>query len=304
MRRNRGDASIRRGIRRALALPAVAALAGAAVAAVETGGELRTISGTLPSVITADRGPYLVTSDIVVPLGRTVRIDSGVVLLFTEFTELHVYGTLLAHGAAADPIVFTSANDTVCPYGPCREPAPYDWNGITVYESGGGSRISHAGVSYSLYGINALTEQIVLEEVTFRRIGTSGLTVLAREVEADSVVNWRGPPVRRLRAAYRLAGKKGNARSAPRRIALRIGGAAVVAAGVAAALWHGRRWHDAAGELDALGDTGNPANLKNPRIEEEWNDAHRLRNTHAAWTVAAAVTAGVGGLIFVLSFGP
>ena len=60
--------------------------------------DIETLGGNLPKVITAGKQPYFVTSDIYVPSGKTVTLEPGVVLLFKNFTGMHVEGRLVAEG--------------------------------------------------------------------------------------------------------------------------------------------------------------------------------------------------------------
>ena len=59
------------------------------------GADFRTLLGDLPKTVLAETGPYLVTSDIYVPAGKTVVVEPGAVFLFKNFTGLHVQGTLI-----------------------------------------------------------------------------------------------------------------------------------------------------------------------------------------------------------------
>jgi hypothetical protein len=52
----------------------------------------RTLVGDLPRSLSAEKGPYLVTSDVYVPAGKTVAVAAGTVFLFKNFTGLHVQG--------------------------------------------------------------------------------------------------------------------------------------------------------------------------------------------------------------------
>ena len=137
------------------------------------------LSGTLPSFIKAENSPYVVETDIFVSPGTKVTIDSGVVLLFNNFTGLHIQGTLYALGTKDQPIVFTSKNDTYYnPYATISA-APYDWNGIDIYENAIGSYFKNCSIQFTVYGIRSQTEHFKILNSRFLQNGKSD--VLIRE---------------------------------------------------------------------------------------------------------------------------
>jgi hypothetical protein len=140
-----------------------------------------TLAGKLPKTIEAAKGPYVVTTDILVPQGKTVIIEPGTVLLFRNFTGLKVQGTLLARGTTEKPIVFTSINDKQFNPTSQLDAAPYDWNGIYIYEDGVGSYFSYCAIYYSVYGINAMTKYIRIGPSIFSSNGRSNLTLEGAE---------------------------------------------------------------------------------------------------------------------------
>ncbi|MCX7682701.1 MAG: CotH kinase family protein [Anaerolineae bacterium] len=97
-----------------------------------SGGTL-TRSLTLP----ASRIPYVISNDIVVPAGVTLRIEPGTTLQFEADRAVRVEGgRLLAEGTAARPIIFT------------RRGSGY-WGGILFLNSQEDNRIVHAIVEYT-----------------------------------------------------------------------------------------------------------------------------------------------------------
>ena len=134
-----------------------------------------TVVGSLPSVVKS--GLYLVTGDIFVPPGSTVTIEAGTVFMFKEFTGLHVQGVLYAQGEPARSIVFTSASDSVFSGNPSKYAAPYDWNGIDVYDGAPGTTFSYSAVRYSVYGIRSQTEFLKIDHVSFTKNGKSALSI-------------------------------------------------------------------------------------------------------------------------------
>jgi hypothetical protein len=136
-----------------------------------------TLAGPLPSHIDKRSRPYWVSADIVVPQGKTVTIEAGTILLFSNFTGLKIQGTLLARGNADNPIVFTSVNDTLYNRTSTITPAPYDWNGIDIFETGIGTTLVHCKIFYSVYGINSLTRYVRISPALFRNNGRADLTI-------------------------------------------------------------------------------------------------------------------------------
>ncbi len=79
--------------------------------------------GQLTGKLSASGSPYLITSTIEVPTGKTLTIEPGVELLFNDSCNLHVYGSIQAQGTKTEPIRF-SARDT-----------NYGWKGIHLFEN-------------------------------------------------------------------------------------------------------------------------------------------------------------------------
>lgn len=135
------------------------------------------LSGILPSELKPMDKPYIVSADIIVPPGSSVTIDSGVVLLFENFTGLHVQGTLFIKGKKDAQVVFTSRNDRT--YNPSSqvEAAPFDWNGIDVYENAVGTSFEMCKIMYSVYGIRSQTEHIRIDQSVFKFNGKADFTI-------------------------------------------------------------------------------------------------------------------------------
>ncbi len=136
-----------------------------------------TISGNLPSVLPALSRPYLVTADVYVPAGSKVTIAPGAVILFKNFTGLHVEGTLIVEGSLQKPIVFSSEFDKYYSSGAQMIANPYDWNGIYIHENGVATSFANCTIRYSVFGINSLTRYIRLDGVTFAQNGRADCTI-------------------------------------------------------------------------------------------------------------------------------
>lgn len=262
------------------------------------------LSGNLPPELVAQSQPYLVTTDIYVPSGKTVRIEPGAVLLFRNFTGLHVEGRLIAAGERGRPVVFTSENDRS--YNPSAPllPNAYDWNGIFIHEGGLGTELTSCAVGYSVYGINALTRFVRLQDVAFHDNGRADLTIEGKLMEvrpgvpfsyAASLDDARkaGVPVQVLTDPL---GKRRNG--------LRYGGLGVFFVGCAFAAWCGNAWSADLNRLAALKDLdveGENSNLvKNRRAD--FDAAVASRNRAEALTFVGGGIALLGTVGFTWSF--
>lgn len=136
-----------------------------------------TVSGALPPIVKKGEKPYLVTSTVEVKEGEEVIIEKGVVFLFKNFTGLNVMGTVIVKGTKKDPVVFTSENDTLYNTSATLEPAPFDWDGITVNPGMEKNIFDHCSIKYSLFGIKSLTQNIALTKCSFEQNGSADFTI-------------------------------------------------------------------------------------------------------------------------------
>ena len=143
--------------------------------------DFETLGGNLPKLVENRGKPYWVVSDVYVPSGKTVRIEPGVVMLFKNFTELHVEGRLIAEGAPERPIIFSSEFDKTFNPSSALHANPYDWNGISIQENGLGSSFSQVKLMYSVFGINSLTKYIKLDKIYFSNNGRSDLIIEGKD---------------------------------------------------------------------------------------------------------------------------
>lgn len=139
--------------------------------------DYKTLSGDVSDTLKASEGPYLVTSIINVPSGESLIIEAGTILLFKAFTGIQIHGRLITNGQGSNPVVFTSENDKKFVQTSKIDAAAYDWDGVTFDESSMGSKMRHTIMQYSLYGINALTNNIELDSCIFLENGKSNFAV-------------------------------------------------------------------------------------------------------------------------------
>ncbi|HEX2958083.1 MAG TPA: hypothetical protein VHO70_14715 [Chitinispirillaceae bacterium] len=150
--------------------------------------EVRQFNGVLPDVI--EKGIYVVTGDVFVSPGSTVSVQAGTVFLFKEFTGIHVQGSLYVIGTESEPIVFTSANDSSYLRNASVKAAPFDWNGIDVYDGAIGTTLNNCRIQYSVYGIRSQTEYVKLENVRFSSNGKSDFSIKEERKEVTDPYNY------------------------------------------------------------------------------------------------------------------
>lgn len=89
-------------------------------------------------------GPYFIDDRIRIDRDVTLTIESGTKLLFSEYGELSVYGTLNAEGTSNSNIIFTTYE---------VNPEPESWGGIYIESSSENSEIGYAVIEYARTGI-------------------------------------------------------------------------------------------------------------------------------------------------------
>ncbi|MBN1578533.1 MAG: hypothetical protein JW913_18365 [Chitinispirillaceae bacterium] len=128
-------------------------------------------------VFTADENPYVVSDNIIIPSGRKCTIPAGCVFIFQPFTGLTVEGTLIVKGTFEQPVVFSSANDTLYNPGSPQPANPFDWNGIVIAAESYGTLFEHARIRYSVYGIKSQTPNLTITRCLFSQNGQYHITI-------------------------------------------------------------------------------------------------------------------------------
>jgi len=132
---------------------------------------------------TLANSPYIVIANVEVWQGVTLTIQPGVVVKFNKDRLLQVDGTLIARGAAANPIIFT-ANQA--------SPQKGDWKNINfadssvdaTFDSGenytGGSILEYCIVEYGGNGVDGAVQtnhaSPLIDHCTVRNNQSSGIT--------------------------------------------------------------------------------------------------------------------------------
>ena len=252
-----------------------------------------TLIGPLPKIVTAAGGPYLVLGDIIVPMGQTVIIEPGTVLLFASFTGLKVQGTLLARGEGDRPIVFTSVNDQAHNPQSTLKAAPYDWNGIQITEDGIGSHLAFCAIRYSVYGLASMTRYIRIGPSLFQFNGRANLTIEGVEHQVGDTAyeyNMTAPRPQGGDSLTILPDPKARTRAI-----VRYSGLGVLFVGAIMSSVYGYRFGDADDRLDALSSTevGNLSENTGTDWEAAHDDARRSR-AGLVWGLVIGTAGAVG----------
>ncbi len=156
-----------------------------------------TASGTLLGNTTWNEN-ILITGDIIVPAGITLTVAPGVTVLFaansddqangvwTDKTEIQVYGALVAEGTEANPIYFTSDSEG---------PAVGDWGGIVIRKDSTSSSFVNCLIQYANYGVYFYNLKegggilsAVISHSTFQK-NTTGVRSLERPGTGGGILN-------------------------------------------------------------------------------------------------------------------
>ncbi|MCB0583440.1 MAG: immunoglobulin domain-containing protein, partial [Phaeodactylibacter sp.] len=140
------------------------------------------VSGEVSGVWTKDcPGIYMLTGDVIVPEGQSLRIEPGVqVLVDTDSTSnalFQVLGTLIAEGTETDSILFSAL-----PY----QRMPGAWTGIELdmQSSTDSATLSRCIVEYARTGITGRDSEVAIDHCTVRNNSESGVHWLALEETA------------------------------------------------------------------------------------------------------------------------
>ncbi|MBD3314407.1 MAG: hypothetical protein GF344_01355 [Chitinivibrionales bacterium] len=260
-----------------------------------------TLAGPLPSLVKYRRTPYVVIADIQVPPDKVVTIEPGVVLLFKNFTGIHVEGRLVAEGTAEKPIVFTSELDRKHNPTSSLLANPYDWNGIYIHSDAFGTSLAHCKVLYSVYGVISDTKFIKVSPGLFAHNGKSSFVIEGVEQDVgdepysyvlstkDATID--GVPIKILRDPLAM-----------RRTVVRYAGLTAILGGCSIGVSRLIQYQQTKDRLEELsvGDTTNTLHNEG----RDWEDTRRRRNQHATWSALgfAIGLLGTVGITWTFTF--
>jgi hypothetical protein len=161
---------------------------------VATAAAQTTLSGSLGTLTLDSSGsPYTVTGNLIVGQGKVLTIGPGCVLLFKPYCGIEVSGELMVQGTAEKPVVFTSVNDDKWNRSSEKSPEAFYWNGIRVLDKGR-ALMSRFLVSYSVYGVQSQSEDIMVNEGVFSQNGQFNFTLSGKilDVQENLPFNYDG----------------------------------------------------------------------------------------------------------------
>jgi hypothetical protein len=121
--------------------------------------------------------PYIVESDLTIPVNSQVVIKPGTVILFRSFTGINVYGSVLVEGTKDNPVIFTSINDANYNENAEQLPNSFDWNGIYINEKAGDIKFRNFKLMYSVFGIKSQKDDITIQNGFFKQNGQFHFTI-------------------------------------------------------------------------------------------------------------------------------
>jgi len=281
--------------------------------------DARPLSGVLPETI--EKAVYSITGDIFISPGSTVNVRAGTVFLFKEFTGIHVQGALYVNGTAEEPVVFTSVNDTARIRKSSVQAAPFDWNGIDIYDDALGTTFNHCCIQYSVYGIRSQTEYLKLENVTLANNGRSDFTVKNERKEVTvpfsyifeykpvrpdttriniDTVSYRADSVTSKKPSMGVEPESGKKENRRMKVLLRVSGLALTLGGGALGAYFGEEYLDSRErfkELSVLDDTE-----KRIYTSKDWYNARDKRDKYLIKSAVSGGVAVIGLTSFIFSF--
>jgi len=267
------------------------------------------LSGNLPEVVTLEKSPYLVEADVFVTPGTTVTIESGVVLLFSNFTGLHIQGTLYVKGAKEQPVVFTSRNDPYYTQVSGVNAAPYDWNGIDIYENAIGTTFDNTIIQFSVYGIRSQTEHIKIINSFFLQNGKSNLSIKSETFEISSNAFSFNAPVNVVVPSSVIAKdtitpslqtQSPEKKKVTLRNVIRYSGLVLAVGGIGAGIFQYQRYAEAADKMDEISEINDHNMLT--YTSSDWNQSNQKYKDERLKLGLYGGVGVLGLLSFIISF--
>ena len=267
------------------------------------------ISGEMPSILKVENSPYIVEADLFISPGETDTIEKGVVLLFNNFTGLHVQGTLYVTGTTEQPVIFTSKNDPF--YNPTASiaAAPYDWNGIDIYENAIGTIFENCVVQFSVYGMRSQTEHFQIKNSKFLQNGKSNISIKGNVLTVGTVPFFYGETLVENRPLENGPAVVNKAPTDPLvlhkdnhtfRNILRYSGVVCALSGIAAGIWRSQELIKRRNEYKKISQPSD-SNMLN-YTTKDWVEARKRYKNEVTTTEICGGIAAIGLITFSISF--
>ncbi|MFH0920162.1 MAG: hypothetical protein V1913_07350 [Fibrobacterota bacterium] len=130
------------------------------------------LTRTIDQVAARSGKYFLVPATLAIPAGDTLVVPQGSELLFSPLAGITLSGgVLLATGTRAEPVFFSSVQDT------SGTAAPFDWIGVDL-QPGSSARFSFACIAHSTSGITAAdSAAVTLDSCVFTSNGQWSLSL-------------------------------------------------------------------------------------------------------------------------------
>lgn len=136
------------------------------------------LSGSVDHLtLTPDKNPYIIEDNLTIKESGLLTIEKGCTLLFKPFTGIVVDGSLIVEGTLEEPVVFTTINDNKFNKESTVFANPFDWNGILINEKANKVRLCNFVLTYSVYGIRSMKEELTINNGSFKNNGQFHMTV-------------------------------------------------------------------------------------------------------------------------------
>lgn len=153
----------------------------------QTGYAMQILSGDLSGFTLS--GEYLVTENIYIQKGKSLKIEAGSKIYFEQFTGIMVYGSLFCVGKIDSTIVLTSKKELP---GQAKEVTPeaFDWNGIEVSNEADTISVISTKIKNCTFGLNIKSDstKIRMERIEFFNNGYSSISRCGKDVVTEPEV--------------------------------------------------------------------------------------------------------------------
>lgn len=136
------------------------------------------LRGEQSGLWTLAASPYIVAGDIVVPEGKTLTIERGVVVKFAANTSLRVQGVLRAIGTRGNRIAFTSINDGEFDLSPEPKSSSTDyWKGVEFSNGSDSSVLLNVTIRFCTDLVKIRQSSPTLENIIFANCASNFVVI-------------------------------------------------------------------------------------------------------------------------------